>query len=100
MQQNSVKIARTTSKEILDGNIKSIMRVILALAAHFKPSNLQSAPSVSTHSSSAANRHSAASLTRPVSTCSLNNLNKPTNSNTNNILTQQNSKHNLNSSRN
>ena len=98
MQQNSVKIARTTSKEILDGNIKSIMRVILALAAHFKPLNLQSAPSASSHSSSATNRQSAVSLTGPVSTCSLNNLSKQTNLNSNNILNQQNSKHNLNSS--
>lgn len=30
--------------EILEGNIKSIMRLILALAAHFKPSNLQQNP--------------------------------------------------------
>lgn len=81
MQANNVKIARTTSKEILDGNIKSIMRVILALAAHFKPSNLQTAP----------NRQSL------VSTSSLNNA-KSINLNTNvlNNLNQQSSKTNSN----
>ena len=39
MQNNSVKMQRTTSKEILEGNIKSIMRLILALAAHFRYKN-------------------------------------------------------------
>ena len=34
-------------KEILDGNLKPIMRLILALAAHFKPSNLQQNPPAS-----------------------------------------------------
>lgn len=32
---------QTTAKEILDGNLKSIMRLVLALAAHFKPTNVQ-----------------------------------------------------------
>lgn len=32
---------QTTAKEILEGNLKSIMRLILALAAHFKPTNVQ-----------------------------------------------------------
>jgi len=41
MQNNSVKMTRTSSKEILEGNVKSIMRLILALAAHYKPTNLQ-----------------------------------------------------------
>ena len=44
MQTNSVKMQRTTSKELLEGNLKSIMRLILALAAHFKPTNLQQNP--------------------------------------------------------
>ncbi|RMZ98956.1 dixin isoform X4 [Brachionus plicatilis] len=41
MQQNSVKMHQTSAKEILDGNLKSIMRLVLALAAHFKPTNVQ-----------------------------------------------------------
>jgi len=41
MQQNSVKMHQTSYKEIIEGNLKSIMRLILALAAHFKPSNVQ-----------------------------------------------------------
>jgi uncharacterized protein YqgV (UPF0045/DUF77 family) len=41
MQQNSVKMHQTSYKEIVEGNLKSIMRLILALAAHFKPSNVQ-----------------------------------------------------------
>jgi len=41
MQNNSIKMTRTSSKEILEGNTKIIMRLILALAAHYKPTNLQ-----------------------------------------------------------
>ncbi|CAF0846778.1 unnamed protein product [Brachionus calyciflorus] len=41
MQLNSIKMHQTTSKEILEGNLKSIMRLVLALAAHFKPTNVQ-----------------------------------------------------------
>jgi hypothetical protein len=41
MQQNAVKMHQTSYKEIAEGNLKSIMRLILALAAHFKPSNVQ-----------------------------------------------------------
>lgn len=36
-----MKYPYLTIKEILDGNLKSIMRLVLALAAHFKPSNVQ-----------------------------------------------------------
>lgn len=99
MQLNSVKIARTTSKEILDGNIKSIMRVILALAAHFKPSNLQTAPSSTSSSCSTANvNNNRQSVAGQATTCSLNNLAKQQQQ-PNNVLTQQNSKNNLNSTR-
>ncbi|XP_051494451.1 dixin isoform X2 [Apus apus] len=32
-----IRMHQTSAKEIVDGNLKSIMRLILALAAHFKP---------------------------------------------------------------
>ena len=32
-----------TSKEVAEGNLKSIMRVILALAAHYKPQSVKAA---------------------------------------------------------
>jgi hypothetical protein len=41
MHQNAIKMHQTNSKEILDGNLKSIMRLVLALAAHYKPTNVQ-----------------------------------------------------------
>ena len=50
MHDNSIKMHHTTSKEIVDGALKPIMRLILALAAHFKPNNVQ-------HYSSIANSH-------------------------------------------
>lgn len=30
-----------TSKEILEGNLKAVMRLILALAAHYKPQSVR-----------------------------------------------------------
>ena len=41
MQTNQIKMHQTNSKDIIEGNLKSIMRLILALAAHFKPTNVQ-----------------------------------------------------------
>jgi hypothetical protein len=41
MHANAIKMHQTTAKEIVEGNLKSIMRLVLALAAHFKPSNVQ-----------------------------------------------------------
>jgi hypothetical protein len=41
MHSNAIKMHQTTAREIVDGNLKSIMRLVLALAAHFKPSNVQ-----------------------------------------------------------
>lgn len=39
-----------TSKEVAEGNLKSIMRIILALAAHYKPQSVK-APASSSSSS-------------------------------------------------
>ena len=41
MHHNAIKMHQTNSKEILEGNLKSIMRLVLALAAHYKPTNVQ-----------------------------------------------------------
>lgn len=35
---SNVSVAPSPSADIVDGNLKSVMRIILALAAHFKPS--------------------------------------------------------------
>lgn len=35
----------TSISDIVEGNIKSIMRLILAVAAHFKPNSVKQAPS-------------------------------------------------------
>jgi hypothetical protein len=41
MHTNSIRMHQTTSREIIAGDLKSIMRLVLALAAHFKPTNVQ-----------------------------------------------------------
>nr|XP_056716214.1 dixin-like [Euleptes europaea] len=40
-----IRMHQTSAKDIVDGNLKSIMRLILALAAHFKPGSSKPAPS-------------------------------------------------------
>ncbi|OCT72516.1 dixin isoform X2 [Xenopus laevis] len=37
MASKKIRMHQTTAKDIVDGNLKSIMRLILTLAAHFKP---------------------------------------------------------------
>ena len=69
------------------------MRVILALAAHFKPSNLQSAPN---HSSTRSNPSIMGSGISSTTSLSSNKLLNNNNNNNN----QLNSKSNLNSSEN
>ncbi|KAM5131809.1 dixin isoform 2-T2 [Mantella aurantiaca] len=43
MASKKIRMHQTTSKDIVDGNLKSIMRIILTLAAHFKPVSGRSA---------------------------------------------------------
>ncbi|XP_074929707.1 dixin isoform X1 [Chelonoidis abingdonii] len=65
-----IRMHQTSAKDIVDGNLKSIMRLILALAAHFKPGSgrtaIQSPDSMvgkSLPASSASHRpHSAAAV--------------------------------------
>ena len=33
-----------SSKEVVEGNLKAIMRLILALAAHYKPQSVRTSP--------------------------------------------------------
>lgn len=79
MQNNQVKMQRATAKEILEGNIKSIMRLILALAAHFKPTNL--------HQTNAANPTSS-SQKKTTSCTTLQTQNNKNSINTHRIYTQ------------
>ena len=89
MQQSSIKMHQTTAKELLEGNLKSIMRLVLALAAHFKPTNVQP------YSALAAKQQSAQKIplttSSSLSNANLNqnyniNINKRSNS-TNNVHT-------------
>ncbi|KAB7500339.1 Dixin, partial [Armadillidium nasatum] len=41
MAAKRIRMTHITNKEIMEGNLKSIMRVILALAAHYKPQSVQ-----------------------------------------------------------
>ncbi|XP_052063457.1 dixin-like isoform X1 [Mytilus californianus] len=41
MTTNRIRMHHTNPKDIVDGNLKSIMRLILALAAHFKPQSVK-----------------------------------------------------------
>lgn len=41
MAAKRIRMTHITSKEVAEGNLKSIMRVILALAAHYKPQSVR-----------------------------------------------------------
>ncbi|KAJ8316410.1 hypothetical protein KUTeg_006424 [Tegillarca granosa] len=41
MSTNRIRMHHTSSRDIVEGNLKSIMRLILALAAHFKPQSVK-----------------------------------------------------------
>jgi hypothetical protein len=97
MHQNSVKMHQTTSKEILDGNLKSIMRLVLALAAHYKPTNVQPYSSVIARSNQTYSPSSGANHVvnkRSYSTNYINSQNNPVV--TNPVPINPNSNNNLN----
>jgi hypothetical protein len=39
-----VRVERVTARDVVDGNLKGIMRLILSLAAHYKPRSVQQTP--------------------------------------------------------
>jgi len=41
MASKKIRMHQITSKEILEGNLKAVMRLILALAAHYKPQSVK-----------------------------------------------------------
>ena len=41
MAAKRIKMHQITSKEVLEGNLKAVMRLILALAAHYKPQSVR-----------------------------------------------------------
>ena len=41
MAAKRIRMVHITSKDVLEGNLKSIMRIILALAAHYKPQSVR-----------------------------------------------------------
>ncbi|XP_068213665.1 uncharacterized protein, partial [Palaemon carinicauda] len=50
MAAKRIRMTHITSKEVVEGNLKSIMRIILALAAHYKPQSVKSSTSSNLHS--------------------------------------------------
>ncbi|XP_033100238.1 dixin-like isoform X2 [Anneissia japonica] len=44
MASKRIRMHHTSAKDIVDGNLKAIMRLILALAAHYKPSSVKQTP--------------------------------------------------------
>ena len=41
MATKRIRMHAITSREVLEGNLKSVMRLILALAAHYKPQSVR-----------------------------------------------------------
>ena len=41
MSLKRIRMHQITAKEILEGNLKAVMRLILALAAHYKPQSVR-----------------------------------------------------------
>ena len=41
MASKKIRMHQITSREILEGNLKAVMRLILALAAHYKPQSVK-----------------------------------------------------------
>ena len=41
MAAKKIRMHQITSREILEGNLKAVMRLILALAAHYKPQSVK-----------------------------------------------------------
>ena len=41
MASKKIRMHQITAKEILEGNLKAVMRLILALAAHYKPQSVK-----------------------------------------------------------
>ncbi|XP_072049324.1 dixin-like isoform X2 [Amphiura filiformis] len=52
MASKKIRMHHTSAKDIVDGNLKAIMRLILALAAHYKPGSVKQSPAAATGSPS------------------------------------------------
>ncbi|XP_064091588.1 uncharacterized protein LOC135205153 [Macrobrachium nipponense] len=61
MAAKRIRMTHITSKEVVEGNLKSIMRIILALAAHYKPQSVKSSASSNVHSQQQQDTASASS---------------------------------------
>ena len=65
MATKRIRMHAITSREVLEGNLKSVMRLILALAAHYKPQSVR--------------HHESSSALPSNNTMSSNNNNSPKN---------------------
>ena len=64
MATKRIRMHAITSREVLEGNLKSVMRLILALAAHYKPQSV---------------RHHESSTVLPANNSISNNINNSQN---------------------
>ncbi|XP_052285903.1 dixin-like isoform X2 [Dreissena polymorpha] len=58
MSSKKIRMHHIMAKDIVDGNLKSIMRLILALAAHYKPKSVKQSSQGSSRGSSRADKRS------------------------------------------
>ncbi|XP_048418334.1 dixin-like isoform X5 [Stegostoma tigrinum] len=63
-----IRMHQTSARDIVEGNLKCIMRLILALAAHFKPSGVRSAVPMKNKSTNSLDNHRPLSATAMVQT--------------------------------
>lgn len=61
MSTNRIRMHHTSARDIVEGNLKSIMRLILALAAHFKPQSVKHSANDSRSSSGEKTRNHSVS---------------------------------------
>ncbi|GFO45826.1 dixin [Plakobranchus ocellatus] len=63
MALNKVKMHHITTRDIVDGNLKAIMRLVLALAAHYKPNSVRHSAQRTAQSITGIAQGAAAALT-------------------------------------
>jgi hypothetical protein len=71
MASKRIRMHQITSKEVLEGNLKAVMRLILALAAHYKPQSVR--------------HHDTSGLVEQVPTGSTNDINNKNNPQTSTV---------------
>ena len=63
MAAKRIRMHQISSREILEGNLKAVMRLILALAAHYKPQSVRHHDAAATSSGNAENADKTETVT-------------------------------------